>query len=494
MAKILVVDDNAVNRKLIAALLNFEGHQVIEAVDGGEGLAAARAERPQLVISDILMPSMDGYEFVRQLRADPQLGRTAVIFHTAHYHERAAQKLAAECQVARVIIKAGDTRDLLDAVKHVLAGNSTPQTRPITDGFDREHLRLLTDKLAEKAADLQASNARFAALAELNVQFASERDPRLLLEKVCAGARHLIGTKYAVLAVSDGGRGDALIFCVNGVDFGEQPAERPRVDSGLLASVAAERRARRVSNADDTPIDIGLPASYPPARAFLVAPLISLTQTFGWLCLADKLAADTFSAEDEHVLSFLGAQVGRIYENGSLYREVQQYAAQLLVEIDERKRSAARIEHLNRVHALLSGINSLIVRIGRRDELFVEVCRLATEQGRFRSAWCGWVDAASAQLVSIASSGDSIDLIAQISTGTLPGGRSLVCAAMRLQQPGLCNDLQRDPCDVPFRREMFEHGYGSIVALRRSRQSSSDCSAAIRCRDTSSAGHYPSKK
>ncbi len=62
MAKILVVDDNGTNRKLVVTLLAFEGHRTIETVDGADGLASARAERPDLVISDILMPSMDGYD------------------------------------------------------------------------------------------------------------------------------------------------------------------------------------------------------------------------------------------------------------------------------------------------------------------------------------------------------------------------------------------------------------------------------------------------
>jgi CheY-like chemotaxis protein len=105
MAKILVVDDNVSNRKLVLALLRYEGHDTAEAVDGGDGLAAARVCRPDLVISDILMPSMDGYEFVRQLRADPDLASTSVIFYTAHYHELEAYKLAEACSVARVLVK-----------------------------------------------------------------------------------------------------------------------------------------------------------------------------------------------------------------------------------------------------------------------------------------------------------------------------------------------------------------------------------------------------
>ena len=113
MAKILVVDDKAVNRELVAMLIKHRGHQTLEAADGAQALVVVRAEHPELVISDILMPTMDGYEFVRQLRADIKLGRTAVILYTAHYHEREARKLAEACRVARVLTKPCPTADFV---------------------------------------------------------------------------------------------------------------------------------------------------------------------------------------------------------------------------------------------------------------------------------------------------------------------------------------------------------------------------------------------
>ena len=65
--KILIVDDVAADRNYLVATLGYAGHQLIEACDGEAALAKARAERPDLIIADILMPAMDGYEFVRQL-------------------------------------------------------------------------------------------------------------------------------------------------------------------------------------------------------------------------------------------------------------------------------------------------------------------------------------------------------------------------------------------------------------------------------------------
>jgi len=185
MATILVIDDNGSNRTLVVKLLTHEGHRLIEAGDGLEGLERARTAAPDPVISDILMPSMDGFEFVRRLRADPGLHNVAVIY-TAHYHETEARNLAEACRLSRVIVRSSGAAGIVTAVSEVLAGSVASPSPSLDPGFDREHLQLLTNKLARKANQLKIANARFAALTELNVQLASEREPRVLLKKSAA--------------------------------------------------------------------------------------------------------------------------------------------------------------------------------------------------------------------------------------------------------------------------------------------------------------------
>jgi diguanylate cyclase (GGDEF)-like protein len=467
MAKILIVDDNALNRKLLASLLHHEGHETIEAVDGKDALEAMHNGKPQLVMSDILMPTMDGYEFVRQLRADAEFSETPVIFHTAHYHEPEAQRLARDCGVARVLAKPSEAAEILLAVEHALAGMPPAAEQPLAAEFDRQHLQLVTNKLSQNATELRAANTRFAALIDLNVQLASERDPRVLLERVCQAARDLLGAKYAVLAVAPATDGETVLFATSGLDLGSKSAQRPSIAAGSLGEVFAQGRPLRVFNKHAGRTDIGLPDTYPPARAFLIAPLCSLTRTYGWLCLADKLGAEGFSAEDERIIGTLGAQVGRIYENGSLYREVEQHAAQLLVEITERKAADVRIQHLNRVYAMVSGINSLIVRVQDRAQLLDEACRLAVESGRFGFAWCGWLDPGGARLHRAAWAGNS-ERLAQLlsdSIGETSSAPSLICAAIAAKQPRICNEINSDVLLESCRHDLLAHGYEAIVAL-----------------------------
>src|SRR5512144_2658612 len=105
MSTILVVDDQAVNREFITSLLSYAGHRLVEAADGAEALAAVRREHPDLVICDVLMPTMDGFEFVRHLRSDPAIAASRVVFYTATYHERDAADLARACGVAHILVK-----------------------------------------------------------------------------------------------------------------------------------------------------------------------------------------------------------------------------------------------------------------------------------------------------------------------------------------------------------------------------------------------------
>lgn len=337
MAKILVVDDIPVNRALVVTLVEHSGHQALEASDGAQALAMVRAQRPELVISDILMPTMDGYELVRQMRSDPELAGTHVIFYSAHYREQEARNLAAACGVRQVLAKPCEPQDILAAIEQALSEVSIAAPL-LAQGFQTRHLQLVTDKLTGNVAELEAMNRRLAALTDLNLQLASERDPQVLLANVCRGACDLVGAQYVVLCVV---RKDihASLVCTSGIDpSATGPLDLPVVSHGLLGRVRAERRAQRFVHDHGDPTAVGLPAGYPPLHNALIAPVTSLSYSYGWLCLVNKTGASQFSADDEKILSILGAQVGRIYENGSLYIEVQRHADRLQLEVLERKR------------------------------------------------------------------------------------------------------------------------------------------------------------
>jgi CheY-like chemotaxis protein len=337
MAKILVVDDDPVARKLVVALLGHDGHLTIEAGDGRDGLEAARAEKPQLVISDILMPSMDGHEFVRQLHADPSLCGTPVIFYTAHFHQREAATVAQTYRIARVLVKPCPAADLLQAVEQVLAGISESDVADRVEDVGHQQLILIANTLAQKADLLRAANARFSAFGELIVELAREHDPQRLVDRVCVGARKLFGSRYAVAAMGDQASERGLLFANSGVDFADRQATPPDLNSGCLGAVLSTGRPWRISDAADQEMISGLPSVYPLAEAFLAVPLTTSTNVLGWLCLADKIGADSFDVEDEQLLLLLGALFGPAYEQGAQTLSLRQRVAQLEAELLQRR-------------------------------------------------------------------------------------------------------------------------------------------------------------
>jgi len=212
VAKILIADDHRANRAALAALLESAGHYVLTASDGRQALNLAREQGPELVISDVLMPLMDGYELVRRLRADPATAGVIVMFYTAYFGGRDATDLAQALGVTRVLVKPADNEAILAAVREALARRPSAPA-PETAGLDREHLRVMVDQLLEKTGALEAEqrkierlNRTLAMLSAINALIVRATDRQALLDEACRIAVGKGGFRHAAIgiAVSDG--------------------------------------------------------------------------------------------------------------------------------------------------------------------------------------------------------------------------------------------------------------------------------------------------
>jgi CheY-like chemotaxis protein len=98
MTRILLVEDNEMNRDMLSRRLARRGFEVIIAVDGAEGVAMTASEQPDLVLMDMSLPVIDGWEAVRRIRQDPATASTRVIALTAHAMDGDREKaIAAGC-------------------------------------------------------------------------------------------------------------------------------------------------------------------------------------------------------------------------------------------------------------------------------------------------------------------------------------------------------------------------------------------------------------
>jgi signal transduction histidine kinase/CheY-like chemotaxis protein len=370
MATILIVDDSPENRAFLVTLLGYGGHRLLEAVDGADGLALAHAERPDLIISDVLMPTMDGYALVRRLRSDPATGHIPVIFSSAHFLDREADALARACGVEFILSKPVEPQTVLQIVETALQGAQRPPEIAPAAEFDRQHLRVVSDKLRETTDELRTLNQKLAALIDVSQRLAMERDPQHLIESFCHAAREIIGAQCAALAVFNENAQPPVHFVTSGID-GHTAAQFSvyRAQSGPLAVLLAHPGAHRLHTPTGDPQTVGLPLGYPPIHSLLAASVVSLTRTYGWICLTNKLGFAEFSDDDERLASTLAAQLGRIYENGKLYLELQRRTIELEQEVLERKRTEEHKTALLEIAKDIAGtldFEDLLVRVQRR--------------------------------------------------------------------------------------------------------------------------------
>ena len=138
-------------------------------------------------------------------------------------------------------------------------------------------------------------------------------------------------------------------------------------------------------------------------------------------------------------------------------------------DITHRKVAEKRIAYLNRIYAMLSGINTLIVRVRDRDTLFRQACQIATNAGEFSMAWIGIVDESSMKIVPVASAGVDEKFLAAlrdryaVSHGA-PPGIPITERAMSEKKVIVTNDLQSNPT-VVFGRQLVESGVHSMAVL-----------------------------
>jgi two-component system cell cycle response regulator DivK len=126
MAKLLLIEDNEANRDALSRYLKRRGYEVVMAVDGQQGIAMARSEVPALILMDMSLPVLDGWEATRQLKADPQMSPIPVIALTAHAMAGdRAKALEAGCDDYDT--KPVDFPRLLAKIQALLDGKDVPQ-------------------------------------------------------------------------------------------------------------------------------------------------------------------------------------------------------------------------------------------------------------------------------------------------------------------------------------------------------------------------------
>ena len=149
---ILIVDDNENSRIILKRILEAEGWSVEMAVNGEEALRMARFSPPEMIISDILMPEMDGFQLCRKVRADSGLSKTPFVFYTATYTDERDKELALALGANGYMVKPTDPAEFIGTIKNVLGDAKVRKTggKPPPVLEEKDILKLYNERLVKK--------------------------------------------------------------------------------------------------------------------------------------------------------------------------------------------------------------------------------------------------------------------------------------------------------------------------------------------------------
>ena len=182
MMKILIVEDTENSRILLEDVLVAGEYEVDSAVNGLEALRKTREAPADLIISDILMPEMDGFDLCRQLKLDPQLKSIPFIFYTATYTDERDEKFAMSLGATRFVIKPEDPIRLLEIIKEVFTeqqvglNDTKPYSEDDNNEFEVKHSEVLSKKLDKKIHEIEGQKEQLKFITDAIPALISEID------------------------------------------------------------------------------------------------------------------------------------------------------------------------------------------------------------------------------------------------------------------------------------------------------------------------------
>ena len=410
---LLIVDDQPTDLKLLRAQLESEGHAVFEAHDGVDALALLERQRIDAVISDVLMPRMDGYRLCYKIRKHARLHDLPIIIYTSTYISASDEKLALDVGADKYITKPASVGTIITALHEVIA---KPHAAPRPEALQeievlKEYSEQLVSKLEERNAELEAQTEALRE-SQAQLQLISDNVLDLVAQIRLDGTYVYVSPSYETLL---GYPPQRLIGTSAFAFVHEEDLERVQAALAEAMRQGASRVAFRYRHADGR---------------------------YVWVDTLGKVFIDEAGAPGGAVLSA---------RDITLQKEHEKY-----------------ITRLNRVYAVLSGINTTIVRTRDLQPLFDEVCRIAVELGKFRLAWIGLVDANGLDVTPVARAGVDegyIDNVQLTARDDAPDRCEMVARALREKTAVVCNDIDTDPQMARWREEALRRGYRSVVVL-----------------------------
>lgn len=361
MATVLIIDDRHINREYLGSILKYMNHDSIMAHNGKEGLMSVALTRPDLVITDILMPQMDGYEFVSHLKRDEKFKDIPIVFYTANYRKEEAEAYAEKLGIFQVLAKPADPQTIIDTIQTALKSPATTLAAEESKAHTHDKFKTnlyraphemfnvagrlhdFNDRINQINQILNQSNDSFTAekekilelindisvdlslyrkvnsdlfsLIELTFEMIEEKNAQKLLQLYCHGSRNAVNA----------GSGVALIF--------EQP----------------ECKTFQVNSGTTIQTKFMTPEVYHAKSAFihnniLYTPIVTASKLYGYAYFVNAKSNEHFNEQDIRMLDTLTSELSIFFENIILFEVVKEKSIRLELESAKLKASTEELE------------------------------------------------------------------------------------------------------------------------------------------------------
>ncbi len=313
--QLLIADDDAVQRKLVALRLQRAGFKVAMAADGQEALERARLLKPDAIVSDVLMPRLDGFGLCMAVRNDPELAATPVLLVTNSYLDAEDRSLAKRAGATDLIFRTPELKEVLLALDTTMAQAPSRTVAVAVDPeVERERVRRVMNQLERQVALNAGVNQRCALLsAELSVlsgissAVATHRDLESALHQVLATCFDAGGISLGILYISD--KDKLRVFRYGAAEaWGQHEVESFFGRPELLRSAISNQLLMTLAPTDDTGGTSNHVLAAAKVKSMVIAPLGHMGQALGALVVASR----STDLENADRVSFAQAVAGQI--------------------------------------------------------------------------------------------------------------------------------------------------------------------------------------
>lgn len=449
--EVLLVEDSRVEAEVMRRILDKAGFAVRQAGNGKDGLQALMERPCALVISDIQMPVMDGYELCHTIKHDEKLWKTPVILMSV----------------------LSDPEDIINAIN---AGADSYLTKPCAEAslLARIHSLLATPPMRSRAEERRTEQVEYNG-AQHTVTAGGRQILNLLLslyENTLSQNRELLNAQDKINRLNS--------FLEDQVQrrtaaLRESEARYRRITEGLtdyLYTVRLENgQVVETTQSPACQVVTGYKPADFTANPNLWIQMVAPEDRERVLTHVERIMAGESVPPIEHRIIRKDGQVRWVSDTSILLKDASGNLLSydgVIKDITERKQAENDLNHANRALATVSAVNRRLVYAASENELLQSICQAIVEQHSYRMAWVGYVQHDAGKTVTVMAQAGHVDGYldhANISWAENERGMGPTGRTIRSGVTQVCQDIANDPLIRPWRDAALQRGYAASISL-----------------------------